>query len=107
IQNPASPTNAGCFSSDGYTHDAHCVVYTGPDVQHQGKEICFNSNEDTVTIVDVTNKALPVQLSRTGYAGSGYTHQGWVDESQTYYLQDDELDEMNSGHGTRTYVWDI
>ncbi|MBE2198240.1 MAG: choice-of-anchor B family protein [Anaerolinea sp.] len=107
IQNPTSPTNAGCFSSDGYTHDAQCVVYTGPDVQHQGKEICFNSNEDTVTIVDVTNKALPVQLSRTGYAGSGYTHQGWVDESQTYYLQDDELDEMNSGHGTRTYVWDI
>jgi len=31
IQNPTSPTNAGCFSSDGYTHDTQCVVYAGPD----------------------------------------------------------------------------
>ncbi|MBK8984857.1 MAG: choice-of-anchor B family protein [Chloroflexi bacterium] len=107
IQNPISPTFAGCFSSDGYTHDAHCLVYSGPDAQHQGKEICFNSNEDTLTIVDVTNKVAPAQLSRTGYAGSAYTHQGWVDPTHTYYLQDDELDESNWGHNTRTYVWDI
>lgn len=107
IQNPLSPTNAGCFSSDGYTHDAQCVIYNGPDTQHQGKEICFNSNEDTLTIVDVTNKAAPVQLSRTGYAGSGYTHQGWLTEDQAHFLIDDELDEMNFGHNTRTYVWDV
>jgi choice-of-anchor B domain-containing protein len=107
IQNPLSPTNAGCFSADGYTHDAQCVIYQGPDTEHQGKEICFNSNEDTVTIVDVSNKAAPLQLSRTGYAGRGYTHQGWVDGSHTYYLQGDELDEINFGHHTRTYVWDI
>lgn len=74
IQNPTSPTFAGCFDTDGYTHDAQCVIYNGPDAAHQGKEICFNSNEDTLTIVDVSNKSAPVQLSRTGYAGSGYTH---------------------------------
>lgn len=107
IQNPTSPAFAGCFSSDGYTHDAQCVLYSGPDGDHQGKEVCFNSNEDTLTIVDVTNKAAPVQLSRTGYAGSRYTHQGWVDPSQTYYLQGDELDENFFGHNTRTYVWDV
>ncbi len=107
IQNPLAPTFAGCFSADGYTHDAQCVIYTGPDTSHQGKEVCFNANEDTLTIVDVTNKAAPIQLSRTGYAGSRYTHQGWLDESQTYFLINDELDEQQLGHNTRTYVWDV
>ncbi|MCL4267129.1 MAG: choice-of-anchor B family protein, partial [Anaerolineae bacterium] len=106
IQNPTSPTNAGCFSADGYTHDVQCVIYNGPDVSHQGDEICFAYNEDTVTIVDVTNKAAPVQLSRTPYAGSAYTHQGWLTPDHRYILHDDELDEQSNGHNTRTYIWD-
>lgn len=27
IRNPSSPTFAGCYSDDGYTHDAECVIY--------------------------------------------------------------------------------
>ncbi|MGB0386144.1 MAG: choice-of-anchor B family protein [Ardenticatenaceae bacterium] len=107
ISTPTNPTNAGCFSSDGYTHDAQCVMYNGPDTAHQGQEICFNSNEDTLTIVDVSNKNSPAQLSRTGYNGSRYTHQGWLTEDHTYFLLDDELDEQGSGHNTRTYIWDV
>ncbi|GAB4155234.1 MAG: hypothetical protein Fur0021_22480 [Candidatus Promineifilaceae bacterium] len=107
IQNPLNPTNAGCFSSDGYTHDAQCVIYQGPDANYVGKEICFNSNEDTVTIVDVTNKLAPVQLSRTPYANSRYTHQGWLTEDHHYLLIDDELDEQSFGHNTRTRVFDV
>ena len=96
IQTPTNPTAAGCFSADGYTHDAQCVNYDGPDLDHQGTEICFNSNEDTLTIVDVTNKAAPVMLSRTGYSGSRYTHQGWLTEDQAYFLLDDEEDERDN-----------
>jgi choice-of-anchor B domain-containing protein len=107
IQNPTSPTNAGCVSNDGYTHDTQCVIYNGPDTQHQGKEICFSSNEDTLTIINVTNKSTPVQLSRTGYTGSEYTHQGWLTENQHYFLLDDELDEQTNGHNTRTYIWNV
>jgi|CXWL01.1.fsa_nt_gi choice-of-anchor B domain-containing protein len=107
IRTPLSPTFAGCFSADGYTHDAQCIVYDGPDADHTGDEICFNSNEDTLTIVDVTTKASPAQLSRTPYAGSGYTHQGWLTEDRQYFLIDDELDEQNFGHTTRTYVWNV
>jgi choice-of-anchor B domain-containing protein len=59
VQNPASPTNAGCYSGDGYTHDTQCVIYNGPDADYQGAEVCFSSNEDTLTIVDVSNKAAP------------------------------------------------
>ena len=109
IQTPTSPTSAGCFSADGHTHDAQCVNYDGPDLDHQGKEICFNSNVDTLTIVDVTNKAAPVQLSRTGYSGSRYAHQGWLTEDHAYFLLDDESDETDNPDvtNTRTYMWDV
>jgi choice-of-anchor B domain-containing protein len=107
ISNPVSPTNSGCFTADGYTHDAQCVNYIGPDPDYQGKEICINANEDTVTIVDVTDKGNPVQVSRTGYTGAQYTHQGWFTEDQLYYIQDDELDEFYLGHNTRTRIWDV
>ena len=100
IQNPNRPTDAGCYDLDGYTHDAQCVNYNGPDQDHTGKEICFASNEDTLTIVDVTDKSVPIMLSRTGYAGFAYTHQGWLTEDQRYFLLDDELDEQNFGHNT-------
>jgi choice-of-anchor B domain-containing protein len=107
LQNPIAPTNAGCFSSDGYTHDAQCVMYIGPDSDYVGQEVCFNSNEDTLTIVDVSNKTTPVQISRTGYSGSQYTHQGWLTEDQRYWLMNDELDEQNNGHNTKTHIWDL
>ena len=107
LANPASPAFAGCFSGDGYTHDVQCVNYTGPDTDHSGKEICFASNEDTLTIVDVSNKSAPVQLSRTGYSGSSYTHQGWLTEDRHYFLLNDETDERGFGHNTHTYIWNV
>ncbi len=107
IRIPQSPQFAGCFATDGYTHDAQCVVYKGPDSNYYGREICFNSNEDMLTIVDVTNKSAPVMLSHTPYFSSGYTHQGWLAEDHAYFFLDDELDERNYGLTTRTFVWDV
>ena len=75
VKDPAVPTAAGCFGLDGYTHETQCVVYQGPDTVYRAREICLNSNEDTLTIVDATDKLEQVQLSRTGYGGSAYTHQ--------------------------------
>ena len=107
IRNPATPLMVGCDSTDGYTHDSQCVVYHGPDVPHQGKSICVNSNEDTLTINDVTIPAAAVRISRTGYVGRGYTHQGWLTADHRYFLLDDELDEQNFVHNTKTYIWDL
>jgi choice-of-anchor B domain-containing protein len=107
LSNPARPVFAGCFSADGYTHDVQCTVYRGPDGRYAGREICFAANEDTLTVVDVTDKGRPQMVSRTGYAGAGYTHQAWLTEDHRYLLLDDELDELDFGHGTRTYVWDV
>lgn len=107
ISNPVMPVYAGCFSADGYTHDAQCVVYAGPDPLHQGSEICFSANEDTLTIVDVSNKLSPQQVSRTGYSGDGYTHQAWLSEDHKLLFLGDELDEQTFRHGTKTRVWDV
>ncbi len=105
LANPARPRFAGCFSDDGYTHDAQCVVYQGPDTRYRGREICFASNEDTVTIVDVTDKREPRMLSRTSYTGAAYAHQTWLTEDHAHFLLDDEFDEIDLESNTRTYVW--
>jgi choice-of-anchor B domain-containing protein len=107
IRAPGSPRAAGCFGLDGYTHETQCVIYAGPDRRYQGREVCFNSNEDTLTVVDVTDKHEQVLLSRTGYGGSAYTHQGWLTEDQRFFLVNDEGDETTFRHPTRTWIWDV
>ncbi len=107
VRDPASPRTAGCFALDGYTHETQCVIYEGPDSLYRDREICLNSNEDTLTIVDATDKLDPVQLSRTGYDGSAYTHQGWLTEDQRFFLVNDEGDETAFKHRTRTWIWDV
>eukprot|EP01012_Entosiphon_sulcatum_P023900 TRINITY_DN2903_c0_g1_i1.p1 TRINITY_DN2903_c0_g1~~TRINITY_DN2903_c0_g1_i1.p1 ORF type:complete len:469 (-),score=96.33 TRINITY_DN2903_c0_g1_i1:133-1539(-) len=108
IRDPKNPQFAGCFGDDGYTHDSQCVVYRGPDPAFQGREICFHFNEDTLTIVDATDKANNVLLSRTDYDNNYYTHQGWVTEDHSFVLMDDELDELEtSTKNTRTLIWDV
>lgn len=101
------PTFAGCYGGDGYTHDVQCVTYRGPDTAHQGHEICFAANEDTLTFVDVTDKVRPVQLARVSYEGFAYVHQAWLTEDHRFLLSDDESEELVFGHGPRTYVWDV
>lgn len=112
IQNPSEPTFAGCFNSsvprrfgsgNGYTHDVQCVVYQGPDIEHQGREICLGADESGIAITDITDKAAPVELSTATYPGVGYAHQGWLTEDHVYFYQNDELDSGN----TRTLIWDV
>jgi choice-of-anchor B domain-containing protein len=107
VRDPVAPRTAGCFSLDGYTHETQCVIYSGPDATYRDREVCFNSNEDTLTIVDVTDKLGQTQLSRTGYGGSSYTHQGWLTEDQRFFLVNDEGDERAFKHPTRTWIWDV
>lgn len=108
IRNPIAPVSAGCVNQDGYTHETQCVTYRGPDTLYKGHEICFSANEDTLTIVDVTNKSAPaVQLSRTTYVGVQYAHQGWLTEDHKHFLLDDELDEQKSGANSTTFIWDV
>ena len=107
ISDPLNPINLGGYASDGYTHDAQVVTYTGPDVDYLGKEILIGSNENKVVILDVTDKSNVMKISEFDYAQIGYTHQGWFTEDQRYFLLGDEEDELNFGINTRTLVFDF
>ncbi len=114
IRNPAEPQFAGCFADNatgltgpGYSHDAQCVVYEGPDADYRGREICFSSNETALSVVDVTDKNQPVGLANATYPNAAYAHQGWLTGDHRYFYMNDELDEIQgTTHGRRTLIWD-
>jgi choice-of-anchor B domain-containing protein len=129
----------GCYAGDGYTHDVQCVNYDGPDDDYNGTpgtakqgakanpkaanaktsagpavqhEICFAANEDSVTIVDVTDKDAPEMISKVTYDTAGYTHQGWLTPDKKWFVFDDELDEdpvLGAGtvDNTTTYMLNV
>mmetsp|Transcript_20771 Transcript_20771/g.47141 ORF Transcript_20771/g.47141 Transcript_20771/m.47141 type:complete len:529 (-) Transcript_20771:198-1784(-) len=104
INDPLNPSFAGGYSGDGYTHDVQCVIYNGPDTPYLGREICFASNEDTVTIIDVTDKSDIKQISKKGYPGARYTHQGWLTEDHEHFIFNDELDNYSVATKTKTHI---
>ena len=115
LKDPLNPTFEGCFgdrqtgrAGTGYSHDALCVIYRGPDEQYRGKEICLGSNETALSITDLTDKRQPKVVSRATYPNVAYAHQGWLSEDQRYFFMNDELDEVGGTvKSTRTLVWDL
>lgn len=108
VRDQLNPSYAGCYAGDGYTHESECLIYKGPDSRYRGHEICMAANEDTVTIVDVTDKANPVQLSRTGYPTAAYTHQGAFTPDHKWWIFNDEIDEEGGTVETMTtYIMEV
>jgi choice-of-anchor B domain-containing protein len=115
IREPANPTFAGCFADGnsgrrgtGYSHDAQCVVYRGPDADYAGHEICLGSNETALSISDVTDKSNPVSIAIASYPNVAYAHQGWLTDDHRFFYMNDEGDEPQGlVEGTRTLVWDL
>jgi len=115
IEDPTHPVFAGCFADvstgrrgTGYSHDAQCVIYNGPDERYRGREICFGSNETALSVADVTDKRNPVAVGMATYPNVAYTHQGWLTEDHSYFYMNDEGDEPRGlVAGTRTLVWDV
>ncbi|MDX1494699.1 MAG: choice-of-anchor B family protein [Longimicrobiales bacterium] len=115
IRNPKSPEFVGCFQDmstgrqrTGYSHDAQCVVYHGPDEDYQGREICLGANETALSIADVTDKDNPVAVAMASYPNVAYSHQGWLSEDHAFFYMGDELDEGGGNvETTRTLIWDL
>ncbi len=115
IREPTRPVFAGCFADPavgragtGGVHDTQCVIYRGPDTRYQGREICFNSAETALAIVDVTDKQAPRTIAIAAYPSTAYAHQGWLTEDQRHFFMGDEGDEANgSVERTRTLGWDV
>jgi choice-of-anchor B domain-containing protein len=115
VREPARPKFAGCFADPslgmqrtGYTHDAQCVVYQGPDQRYHGRELCFTASEIALGIADVTDKANPKAISTAAYPNVAYAHQGWLSDDHRYFFLDDEGDELaGTAPKTRTVVFDL
>ena len=115
VREPTNPTFAGCFSDPatghsgtGYSHDAQCIRYHGPDPDYQDREICLGANENALSIADVTDKDATTVLASASYPNTAYLHQGWVTDDHRYFFMNDELDELSGNVSkTRTLIWDI
>ena len=108
VSNPLNPQTAGQYTSS-YIHDAQVVNYSGPDAAYTGREIMISCNgwEQTVKVIDVTNKANPQVISTIFYSNPSYSHQVWFTEDQRYILIGDEIDEQDFGFNTKTLVYDL
>lgn len=107
ISNPTNPTSLGGYSTAGYSHDAQVITYNGPDTAYTGKEIYIGSNEDKISILDVTDKNNVVHIKDFFYSQTEYTHQGWFTDDHRYFILGDELDEVRNGGNTRTLIFDL
>jgi choice-of-anchor B domain-containing protein len=115
IRVPKVPKFVGCWADKstgnqktGYTHDAMCATYRGPDTRFTGREICFNASETAVGIADVTEKAAPKRIAVAEYPNTSYAHQGWLSDDQRFFFLDDEGDEISGTvPKTRTLIWDV
>ena len=110
LSDPAAPAFAGCTWDETYVHDAQCVVYRGPDVEHRGKEICvLYTVTRWVYVVDVTDLAAGKLLGsvKNTAKGTGATHQGWMNCQQDAIIFGDEDDEPGALGTYRTFVADI
>ncbi|MSR41008.1 MAG: choice-of-anchor B family protein [Phycisphaerales bacterium] len=108
---PGNPPYVGAWSSV-YVHEMTPKTYTTG--VYAGKQIAFccgggnGGNVNTgLYIVDVTNKAAPVQLGFVTYPGARYCHQGWLSADLKYFYINDELDEGNTTTTTDTIVIDV
>lgn len=106
VLDPANPEFVTCFTGASYVHDAHCVMYHGPDITYQGHEVCVTFSENKIMMLDVTHKCDIHIISTSTYPQTAYTHQGWFSEDHTYFSMGDEEDELHYGVNTRTLFWD-
>jgi choice-of-anchor B domain-containing protein len=109
ISNPTNPVSLGDYTLAGYSHDAQVITYNGPDSDYQGREIYIgsNGNNNTVAILDVTDKSNVVTISQFTYPQTSYAHQGWFTEDQRFFILGDETDETSFGFNTKTIIFDF
>jgi choice-of-anchor B domain-containing protein len=103
---PWNPSVTACIDDAG-EHDFYVINYTGPDSDHQGKEIAFvfdgrdregqalgNPVGGKTLIWDVTDKNNIVELANFRVPELVFSHNGWTTEEQDFLFIGDEIDEL-------------
>jgi choice-of-anchor B domain-containing protein len=109
--NPAVPVRVGTWSAR-YSHEVSVFSYTsGPAAGKEIAYVCGGLNggfsSTGIYVVDVTNKAAPLQLQYISYANAQFCHQCWPSPDMHWLYIDDELDDQNLGVTCVTRVFDI
>ncbi|MEM9886800.1 MAG: choice-of-anchor B family protein [Bacteroidota bacterium] len=107
VSNPFNPLVVSNYGSDGYTHDAICVQYRGPDQEHIGKELCIGLNGNELVILNMDDKDNIIKIAAGSYSEFNYVHQAWLTDDHRYLLVNDESDESSRGNNTRTHIFDL
>ena len=90
INTPRSPSYAGCFNEVENFFDAQCVNYNGSDENYRGREICFASKPDRLTIIDVTEKQKTSTISQLISTNFNTLYQGYLTNDENYFLLGDQ-----------------
>jgi len=97
--NPAAPARVGTWSAR-YSHEVSVFHFTSGAAA--GKDLAFvcgglNGGQSStgLYVVDVTNKASPVQLQYVTYPNAAFAHQCWPSADMQYIYLNDELDSLN------------
>jgi hypothetical protein len=114
---PVNPPVVACLEDVG-EHDFHVVNYTGPDPDHQGKEIAFvfdgrdREGQATSTPVggktliwDVTNKSSIVELASFRIPGNVFSHNGATTMEQDFLFVGDEIEELVIANWAFSFVF--
>lgn len=97
----------GNYTVDSYSNDAEVISYTGPDEDYKDKEIFVGSNTNNLIILDVTDKANPIEIATVTYTDIGKTTKGSFTEDFKYFIIGDTQDEENLAINTRTIIFDF
>jgi len=90
VSNPANPVEIGLYDPPHYIHDAHV----------RGNLLFASALSEGLDIVDITDKANPVLLSRIEHP-SQFTYSVWTTVDLSHVVVTDEVD------GLPARIWDI
>ena len=116
LVDPTSPAFVGSWDpsddhpGNGTVHDAEIVTFTsGPYTGRQIAFACTNGALESMSIVEVTDKANPSLLREAFYpnANGGLSHQLSLSEDRQWVFLNDEFDEKFGGLPSTTYVFDV
>jgi choice-of-anchor B domain-containing protein len=103
LKNPSNPKIIGHYNTR--VHDMYAETFTDSRVKqcapgHNPCEILFGWHAHYIQVVDVTDKANPVDISALHPTAAVGSHSGWISKDKQWLFSFDEGDEIQNGFNT-------
>ena len=105
LKNPKDPKVIGHYNTR--VHDMYAETFTDSRADqcaagHNPCEILFGWHAHYIQVVDITDKANPVDISQIHPVAAVGSHSGWISKDKQWLFSFDEGDEIL--HGTKTLI---